>query len=107
MPRYILADSGHHRTSRCFIAPERSPGLAWALEVIDASGCVLSDDPAESHAGATLSAGRGFWSFDLATVKQVPLSDAVRLEIRLEAYNPLSLLASVYQSARPAALGPT
>jgi hypothetical protein len=31
--------------------------------------------------------GPNFWSFDLAAVKQVTLSDQARLELRFEAFN--------------------
>ena len=52
--------------------------------------CVsIPTDPSQpfGNAGRNTVRGPGFWSFDLATVKQVPLSGAVRLELRLEAYN--------------------
>ena len=51
--------------------------------------CVsLPTDPSQPFGNAARNSvrGPGFWAFDLAAVKQVPISSA-RIELRLEAFN--------------------
>ena len=52
--------------------------------------CVsLPTDPSKPFGDASRNAvrGPGFWSFDMAAVKQVPIASGARLDLRLEAFN--------------------
>jgi hypothetical protein len=58
----------------------------------DRNNVTLPTDPSQPFGNAARNSvrGPGFWQVDLAASKQVALSQAARLEIRIEAFNLLN-----------------